>query len=65
MFGASLKPFTPKKSGETEDLVVVAVKPCLAKKYEAARPEHGTNGVRDVDYVLTTRELAKMFKEAD
>ncbi|MBQ9503093.1 MAG: iron hydrogenase small subunit, partial [Lentisphaeria bacterium] len=37
---------------------------CQAKKYEAARPEVAPNGVRDVDYVVTTRELCRMFREA-
>ena len=65
MFGAVAKTYYAEKIGvKPEDLVVVAIMPCLAKKYEAARPEHSTNGVRDVDYVLTTRELGKMFKEA-
>jgi len=65
MFGAIAKTYYAEKIGvKPEDLVVVAVMPCLAKKYEAARPEHCTNGIPDVDYVLTTRELAKMFKEA-
>jgi len=41
----------------------VSVMPCIAKKYEAARPEHCTSGARDVDYVITTRELSKMLKE--
>jgi NADH-quinone oxidoreductase subunit G len=44
-------------------MVVVSVMPCIAKKYEAARPEHCTSGARDVDYSITTRELAKMLKE--
>ena len=47
-----------------EDLIVVSVMPCQAKKYEAARPEFAPNGVRDVDYVVTTRELCRMFNEA-
>ena len=65
MFGAVAKTYYAEKIGvKPEDLVVVAVMPCLAKKYEAARPEHATNGIKDVDYVLTTRELGKMFKEA-
>jgi len=65
MAGTIAKTYYAEKIGvKPEDLVVVAVMPCLAKKYEAARPEHCTCGVRDVDYVLTTRELAKMFREA-
>ena len=38
--------------------------PCTAKKFEANRPELGHDGMADVDYVLTTRELARMIKEA-
>lgn len=65
MFGAVAKTYYAEKIGvKPEDLIVVSIMPCLAKKYEAARPEFSRNGVPDVDYVLTTRELAKMFKEA-
>ncbi len=64
MTGTIAKTFYAQKIGvRPEDMVVVSVMPCLAKKYESARPEHGTSGVRDVDYVITTRELAKMLKE--
>jgi NADH-quinone oxidoreductase subunit G len=45
-------------------VVVVAVMPCTAKKYEAARDEFATNGVRNVDYVITTQELVQMIREA-
>jgi len=45
---------------EKEDLYVVSVVPCLAKKFEAARPEFEENGIRDVDAVLTTTELLEM-----
>jgi len=45
-------------------MVVVSVMPCLAKKYEAARPELGSDGMQNVDYVISTREAAKMIKEA-
>lgn len=45
-------------------VVVVAVMPCTAKKYEAARDEFKENGVPYVDYVITTQELARMIKEA-
>ena len=38
--------------------------PCTAKKFEASRPELGHDGMADVDYVLTTRELARMIKQA-
>lgn len=65
MFGAIAKTYYADKIGvKPEDLIVVSIMPCLAKKYEAARPEFVRDGVRDVDYVLTTRELAQMFKEA-
>lgn len=47
-----------------KNLVVVSVMPCLAKKYEAARPEMSRDGIPDVDIVISTRELAKMIKEA-
>lgn len=48
-----------------EDLVVVSIMPCLAKKYECARPEFSENGDPDVNYSLTTRELAKLIKRAN
>lgn len=47
-----------------EDLVVVAIMPCTAKKYECKRPELSRNGRPDTDYVLTTQELGKMIKSA-
>ena len=65
MFGAIAKSFYAEKIGvKPEDLIVVSVMPCQAKKYEAARPEFSKDDVRDVDYVVTTRELCRMFKEA-
>jgi len=65
MFGAVAKTYYAQKIGKNpEELVVVSVMPCTAKKFEAQRPEMAASGVRDVDYVLTTRELAKMIKEA-
>ena len=65
MFGAIAKSYYAEKIGvKPEDLIVVSVMPCQAKKYEAARPEFAPNGVRDIDYVITTRELCKMFREA-
>lgn len=61
MFGAVAKSYYAEKMNiKPEDIIVVSVMPCLAKKYEAARPEMGN----DVDIVITTRELAKMIKEA-
>ncbi len=65
MFGAVAKTYYAEKIGvKPENLVVVSIMPCQAKKYEAARPEFAPEGVRDVDYVVTTRELCKMFREA-
>lgn len=65
MFGAIAKSYYAEKIGKKpEDIVVVSIMPCIAKKYEAARPEFAPNDVPDVDFALTTRELAKMFKEA-
>lgn len=64
MFGAVLKEHF-KGLDETESVktVSVAIMPCTAKKYEAAREEFIRNGVADVDYVLTTTEVVKMIKE--
>lgn len=65
MFGAVAKTYYANKLGKRpEDIVVVSVMPCTAKKFEAQRPEMGRGGVPDVDYVLTTRELARMIKMA-
>lgn len=65
MFGAIAKTYLAEKMGvDPKNLVVVSIMPCLAKKYEAARPEMTNNGVPDVDIVVSTRELAKMIKEA-
>jgi iron-only hydrogenase group A len=65
MFGAVAKSYYAQKIGrKPEEIVVVSVMPCTAKKFEAQRPEMENHGVRDVDFVLTTRELARMIKEA-
>lgn len=65
MFGAIAKSYFAQKAGvKPQDLFVVSVMPCLAKKYEAARPEFSHDGVRDVDCVISTRELAEMIREA-
>jgi len=65
MFGAIAKTYLADKMGvKPENMVVVSIMPCLAKKYEAARPELSHDGLQDVDIVITTRELAKMCKEA-
>ena len=55
----------PKMLGiERKDLTVVAIMPCTAKKFEALRPEMSQNGVQDTDFVLTTKELGKMIRNA-
>jgi NADP-reducing hydrogenase subunit HndD len=65
MFGALAKTYYAEKIGvRPEDMVVVSIMPCTAKKYEAARPEMADSGVQDVDIVLTTRELGQMIKQA-
>lgn len=65
MFGALAKSYYSQKTGmKPEDMVVVSVMPCTAKKYEAQRSEMFQNAVQDVDYVLTTRELGRMIKQA-
>lgn len=65
MFGAVAKTYLADKMNlKPEDMVVVSVMPCVAKKYESARPELGHGGSKDVDIVITTRELALMIKES-
>jgi NADP-reducing hydrogenase subunit HndD len=65
MFGAIAKTYYADKIGRrAEDIVVVSVMPCTAKKFEATRPEMRASGVQDVDFVLTTRELGRMVKQA-
>jgi len=65
MFGAVLKTYYAEKMGiDASKIFVVSVMPCTAKKFEAHRPELSANGLADVDVVLTTRELARMIKEA-
>jgi iron-only hydrogenase group A len=65
MFGALAKTYYAEIAGiDPKDIVVVSIMPCTAKKLEAARPEMNSSGYRDVDYVLTTRELGRMIKEA-
>ncbi|MDO4745381.1 MAG: NADH-dependent [FeFe] hydrogenase, group A6 [Bacillota bacterium] len=62
MFGSILKSYYAEKNEiDPKDIVVVSIMPCTAKKFEAARPEMEVDGIRDVDVVLTTRELAKMI----
>ncbi len=64
MFGAVAKSYYAEKIGKKpEEMFVVSIMPCTAKKYEAQRPEMDALGVPDVDVVLTTREAARMIKE--
>lgn len=63
MTGAMIKTYYAQKEGiNPEDIVVVSVMPCTAKKFEIGRDDQNAAGVPDVDIVLTTRELAKMIK---
>jgi NADP-reducing hydrogenase subunit HndD len=63
MFGAIAKTYYADILNiPREKMVVVSVMPCLAKKYESARPEFAVDGNRDVDIVITTRELARLIK---
>ena len=65
MLGALCKELLPEELGvRKEDLVVVSIMPCTAKKFEAKRPEHSHANLPDVDHVLTTQELARMIEEA-
>jgi len=65
MFGALIKTYYAEKMGiDPADVVSVAVMPCSAKKFECNRPEMTDSGFKDVDFGLTTREAAKMIKEA-
>ena len=66
MFGAIAKTyFADKLQIKREDLVVVSIMPCVAKKYESSRDEFAVNGNPDVDYALTTRELAQLINLAN
>ncbi len=64
MFGAVLKTYYAEETGiDPAKIVNVSVMPCTAKKFECQRPELSDSGYQDVDYVLTTRDLARMIKE--
>ena len=66
MFGALLKTYyASKQKINPEKIFVVSVMPCIAKKFERQREEMKDNGLYDVDAVLTTRELARMIKQAN
>ncbi len=65
MFGAIIKSYYAEKHGiDPKSIFMVSVMPCVAKKFEAGRPEMECGGLRDVDAVISTRELADMIKEA-
>ena len=65
MFGALMKTYYAEKKGiDPKDLVVVTVMPCTAKKFEIKRPEMEVDGVRDIDVTITTREFARMVRQA-
>lgn len=66
MFGAIAKSYFAEKLGvDRRKLVVVSIMPCLAKKYEASRPEFAVDGNPDVDYSIYTRELARLIRYAN
>jgi NADH-quinone oxidoreductase subunit G/NADP-reducing hydrogenase subunit HndD len=63
MMGAIIKTFFAKREGiDSKKIVSVSIMPCTAKKFECARDEMGRDFVQDVDYVLTTRELAQLIR---
>ena len=65
MQGAIIKSYFAEKQGlDPKNIFVVSIMPCTAKKFEKARPEMEVDGLRDVDAVLTTRELAKLIKRS-
>ncbi|SEF44785.1 NADH-quinone oxidoreductase subunit G [Caloramator fervidus] len=65
MEGALIKHYLAEKLGiDKKNVVVVSIMPCVAKKFESQREELSNENIQDVDYVLTTRELAQMIKEA-
>ncbi len=65
MQGAMIKSYYAEKMGiDPKDMVVVSVMPCVAKKFEIKRDDQGHDGIADNDFVISTRELAKMIKAA-
>ena len=65
MFGAIVKTWYAQRNNiDPKNIVSVSLMPCTAKKFECERPEMDDSGFQDVDYTVTTRELAKMIKEA-
>ena len=66
MTGAIVKSYFAEKNGiDPKDIVVVSVMPCTAKKFENKRDDEDATGYPDVDYVITTREFARMIKQAN
>ena len=66
MFGAILKTYYAQREGiDPSKMYVVSVMPCIAKKFERQRPEMKEEDLYDVDNVITTRELARMIKQAN
>ena len=66
MFGALLKTYYAEKENiDPKKMYVVSVMPCIAKKFEQQRDELSNDGMQDVDNVITTRELARMMKQAN
>jgi NADP-reducing hydrogenase subunit HndD len=66
MFGAIAKNYFAKKiEVDRKDMIVVSIMPCLAKKYECTREELGENGNPDVDFSISTRELANLIKQSN
>jgi len=65
MMGALIKSyFAETRSIEPKKIFSLSIMPCTAKKFEAGRPEMNASGFQDVDRVLTTRELARMIRQA-
>ena len=65
MQGAIIKSYWAEQNGiAPEDVFVVSVMPCVAKKFEKEREQEKVNGIADVDAVITTRELARMIKRS-
>lgn len=66
MMGAIVKSYFAEKNNlDPKDIFVVSIMPCTAKKYEKERPENANkDGLKDVDAVLTTRELGKLIKRS-
>ena len=64
MFGALIKDQAKLNKEDTRETIVVSIMPCTAKKDEILRPEHFTDGVQNVDYVLTTTEVTHMIQES-